>query len=128
MSLRSYLSFSVLAALLLTGFEGLRTSSAQGAEKPSKPLTGYKVINVEKFAVGAFSTKEGFPPDFAQVMQKLAVEKLTASKLFEKVTDISEASAARHPMLLCQERRWDTESFCPQPSSGTTPAAELSDG
>jgi hypothetical protein len=48
---------------------------------------------MEKFAVGAFSTREGFPPDFAQVMQKLAVEKLNASKIFQNVTDVSESSA-----------------------------------
>src|SRR5690349_5817474 len=95
MSLRSYVSFSVLAALLLASSGGLRLSPAQANEKPSKPLTGYAVIGVEKFAVGTLSTKEGFPQDFEKVMQKLAVEKLTASKLFENVTDVSEASSAR---------------------------------
>jgi len=44
--------------------------------------------------VGTLSSKEGFPQDFEKVMQKLAVEKLTASKLFENVIDDSEASAA----------------------------------
>ena len=94
MSLRSYISFSVLATLLLASSEGLRSSPAQANEKPSKALTGYTVIYVEKFAVGTLSTQEGFPQDFEKVMQKLAVEKLTASKLFENVTDVSEASAA----------------------------------
>jgi Domain of unknown function (DUF4410) len=94
MSLRSYVSFSVLAALLLASPGGLRLSPAQANEKPSKPLTGYAVISVEKFAVGTLSTQEGFPQDFEKVMQKLAVEKLAASKLFENVTDVSEASSA----------------------------------
>jgi len=97
MSLRSYISFSVLAALLLASFQGLCSLPAQAKEKPSRPLTGYTVINVEKFSVGTLSTKEGFPQDFEKVMQKLAVEKLTASKLFENVTDVSEASAAPSP-------------------------------
>ncbi len=94
MSLRAYVSFSVLVTSLLTSSEGLRWSPAQATEKPSKPLTGYTVINVEKFAVGTLSTKEGFPQDFEKVMKKLAVEKLTAGKVFENVTDVSEASAA----------------------------------
>jgi hypothetical protein len=94
MSMRSYVSFSVLAALVVANSEGLRSLPAQAAEKPSKLLTGYTVISVEKFTVGTLSTKEGFPQDFEKVMQKLAFEKLTASKLFENVTDISEASAA----------------------------------
>lgn len=93
MNLRSYVSFSVLAALLFASPEGLHTSSAWAKVKPSKTLSGYTVINVEKFAVGAFSTKEGFPPDFVEVMQKLAVEKLTASKLFQNVTDVSASTA-----------------------------------
>ena len=67
MNLHSPVSFSVLAALLVASSAGLGTSSAQAKEKPSKPLTDYTVISVEKFAVGAFSTKEGFPPDFAKV-------------------------------------------------------------
>jgi len=94
MSLRSYIRFSVVASLLLVSSGGLRSSPTHAKEKPSKPLTGYAALNVEKFAVGAFSTKEGFPPDFAPVMQKLAVEKLTKSKLFQNVSDVSDASAA----------------------------------
>lgn len=96
MRLRSYISFSVMAVLLLPSSEGLRPLPAQAKEKPAKALTAYTAINVEKFAVGTLSTKEGFPPDYEKVMQKLAVQKLMASKLFEKVidVDVSEASAA----------------------------------
>ncbi len=94
MSLRSYISISVLSALALTSSEVLRSSPARDPEKPAKSLTGYTVISVEKFAVGTLSTQEGFPQNFEKVMQKLAVSKLTASKLFENVTDVSEASAA----------------------------------
>ena len=93
MSLRSYISFSVQVALLLASSEGLRSLPAQAKEKPAKLLSGYTAINVEKFAVGTLSTKEGFPPDYEKVMQKLAIEKLMASKLFENVIDVSEAGA-----------------------------------
>lgn len=93
MSLRSYISFSVLAPLLLASFQGLPSLPLQAKEKPSRPLTGYTVINVEKFVVGTLSTKEGFPQDFEKVMQKLVVDKLNASKLFETVIDASEANA-----------------------------------
>src|SRR5260370_4266273 len=93
MSLRSHISFSVLAALLLASFQGLCSLPAQAKEKPSRPLTGYTVSTVGKFAVGTLSTKEGFRQDFEKVMQKLAVDKLNASKLFETVIDASEASA-----------------------------------
>jgi Domain of unknown function (DUF4410) len=94
MSLRSNISFGVLSALMLASSQGLHPLPAQAKEKPARPLTGYTVIHVEKFVVGTLSSKEGFPQDFEKVMQKLAVEKLTASKLFENVIDDSEASAA----------------------------------
>jgi hypothetical protein len=79
--------------LLLASSQGLLSSPAPRPEKHPKPLSGYTAINVEKFAVGAFSSKEGFPQDFEKVMQKTAVEKLTASKLFEKVLDAAEPAA-----------------------------------
>lgn len=104
MSLRSYIRFSVLVALVLASSEALRPLPAQAKEKPARLLTSYTAINVEKFAVGTLSTKEGFPPDYEKVMQKLAIEKLIASKLFENVSDVSEASAV--------------------PSSGTSATAE----
>jgi uncharacterized protein DUF4410 len=94
MSLRSYIKFSVLAALLLASSVGLRSMPTEAKEKLAKLLTGYTAIHVEKFAVGTLSTKEGFPADYEKVMQRLAVEKLAASRLFEKVIDGSEASAA----------------------------------
>ena len=60
------------------------------AQKPKGPFAGYTVITVEKFAAGTLSTKEGFPQGFEGVIQKSAVAKLAASKLFEKAIDATE--------------------------------------
>lgn len=93
MNRRLFLSFSALAALLLASSEVSLSSPAPHPEKHPKPLMGYTVITVEKFTVGSFSAKEGFPQDFEKVMQKTAVEKLTASKFFEKVLDAAEPTS-----------------------------------
>ena len=76
-----------LVALLVVNAE---SPAMWPAQKPKNPFSGYVVITVEKFAAGTLSTKEGFPQDFAGVIQKTTVAKLAASKLFEKVIDATE--------------------------------------
>jgi hypothetical protein len=76
-----------LVALLAVNAE---TPALWPAQKPNNPFSGYAVITVEKFAAGTLSTKEGFPQDFEGVIQKTAVARLAASKLFEKVIDATE--------------------------------------
>jgi hypothetical protein len=80
-----------LVALLVVNAE---SPALWPAQKPNNPFSGYAVITVEKFAVGTLSTKEGFPQDFEGVIQKTAVAKLAASKLFEKVIDATEPVGA----------------------------------
>lgn len=56
-----------------------------------KPLSGYKVIVVEKFQLRTMAEKEGFPAPYADVMQKTTVAKLRVKGLFEKVVDTMES-------------------------------------
>jgi hypothetical protein len=79
-----------LVALLVVNAE---SPAMWPAQKPKNPFSSYAIITVEKFAVGTLSTKEGFPQDFEGVIQKAAVAKLAASKLFEKVIDATEPYA-----------------------------------
>lgn len=83
-------AFIALMALLLATAGNSPLLRAQDAKKP---LSGYKVVGVEKFTAGTLSTKEGFPQDFEGIMHKTAVTKLTESKLFEKVVDAAELPA-----------------------------------
>jgi hypothetical protein len=79
-----------LVALLVVNAE---SPALWPAQKPNNSFPGYAVITVEKFAVGTLSTKEGFPQDFEGVIQKTAVARLAASRLFEKVIDATEPAA-----------------------------------
>src|SRR5260370_7591009 len=84
--------------LALIGLVGLLVVTAESptlvpAQKPKTPVPGYTIITVERFTVGTLSTKEGFPQDFEGVIQKTAVAKLAASKLFEKVIDATDPPA-----------------------------------
>src|SRR5260370_19654463 len=84
--------------LALIGLVGLLVVTAESptlvpAQKPKTPVPGYTIITVETFTVGTLSTKEGFPQDFEGVIQKTAVAKLAASKLFEKVIDATDPPA-----------------------------------
>jgi len=79
-----------LVALLVVNAE---SPTLLPAQKPKNPFPGYTIITVETFTVGTLSTKEGFPQDFEGVIQKTAVAKLAASKLFEKVIDATDPPA-----------------------------------
>jgi hypothetical protein len=83
-----------LIALVISLMLNVESPTLLPAQKPKNPFPGYAVITVEKFAAGTLSTKEGFPQDFEGVIQKTAVAKLAASKLFEKVIDATEPAAS----------------------------------
>jgi Domain of unknown function (DUF4410) len=91
------IGFVALVTLLPATSDVLLASPAPNPGSTAKPLSGYSVIRVEKFGVSTLASKSGFPQNFENEMQKLVVEKLTASKLFENVVDASEASAASLP-------------------------------
>lgn len=63
------------------------------AQAPSRPLSGYAVITVEKVDVGTLSLSQGFPQGLDGVIQKNAVAKLATSKLFENVLDATDPVA-----------------------------------
>src|SRR5712691_10910572 len=67
-----------------------RKSNPVASAKTQQPIIRLHGHHREKFAAGTLSTKEGFPQGFEDVIQKTAVARLAASKLFEKVIDATE--------------------------------------